>query len=158
MNAQEQMIDSFYTAFGKRDYATMIRCYHPNVEFNDPVFSLKGKQVGAMWHMLCEAGKDMQMHFGGIQANENEGRVHWEPRYTFSATGRKVHNIIDTQFRFQDGLIIWQKDTFDFWRWSRLALGPSGIFLGWTPIVRNKVRATAAGNLAKFIANHPEYQ
>ncbi len=59
-----QIIESFYTAFQHRDYAEMIACYHPEVHFSDPVFpNLHGKQAKAMWHMLCERGKDLQVTF-----------------------------------------------------------------------------------------------
>ena len=51
-----------------------------------------------------------------------------------------------------DGLITRHRDRFDFWRWSRQALGPAGWLLGWTPLLRAKVRATAAGNLDRFLA------
>jgi len=63
-----------------------------------------------------------------------------------------VHNIIDARFTFNDGLIASHRDTFDFWRWSRQALGPTGLMLGWTPLLRNKVRSRAASNLATFVS------
>jgi len=44
--------------------------------------------------------------------------------------------------------------SFDFWAWSRQALGLPGWLLGWTPWLRRKVRATAARNLAKFMATN----
>ena len=152
------LIETFYTAFQQKDYATMNSCYHDNVQFSDPVFTdLKGKQAKAMWHMLCERGKDLQLVFNNVQAQENGGIAHWEATYTFS-TGRKVHNVIDATFTFEDGKIMTHKDRFDLWKWTRMALGPSGMLLGWTPMVQNKVRTTAMGGLEKFIAAHPEYQ
>ena len=45
----------------------MIECYHPEIHFKDEVFNLNGKKVGAMWHMLCERGKDLEISF---KANE----------------------------------------------------------------------------------------
>jgi hypothetical protein len=59
-----------------------------------------------------------------------------------------VVNEIDASMRFEDGLIIEHRDSFDFWKWSRMALGPSGLLLGWTPMVRNKVRAQSKLMLA----------
>ena len=72
-------------------------------------------------------------------------------RYTFSATGRKVLNRIDASFEFRDGLIVRHIDRFDFWRWSRQALGTPGLLLGWTGFLRGKVRAKAAASLAAFV-------
>ncbi|MCB9419767.1 MAG: nuclear transport factor 2 family protein [Ardenticatenaceae bacterium] len=157
MSANRELIEQFYTAFQQRDYSGMIACYHPEIRFSDPVFTdLHGHQAKAMWHMLCERGQDLQVDFRDIQADERNGRAHWEAIYTFS-TGRKVHNIIDAAFAFQDGLIIWHQDSFDLWRWTRMALGPMGMFLGWMPMVQNRVRETALQSLTTFIAKHPEY-
>ena len=51
-----------------------------------------------------------------------------------------------------EGLIATQRDRFDFWAWSRQALGPPGLLLGWTPMLKTKVRAGAAKNLAAYMA------
>ncbi|MGQ0604112.1 MAG: nuclear transport factor 2 family protein, partial [Anaerolineales bacterium] len=152
------LIENLYSSFQRRDHAGMAVCYHPAATFEDGAFSLKGKEVPAMWHMLCEGGKDLEVTFSGIEAYATTGRAHWEARYTFSTTGRKVHNIIDAWFRFKDGLIIEHRDSFDFWRWSRMALGPSGVLLGWTSLMQNRVQRTARGRLEKFIQQHTEYQ
>jgi ketosteroid isomerase-like protein len=158
MKSNQELIQTFYTAFQQRDHAGMIACYHPDIHFSDPVFTdLRGNQAKAMWHMLCERGQDLQVVFSDLWADEGNGRAHWEATYTFS-TGRKVHNIIDAAFAFQDGLIIRHQDSFHLWRWTRMAIGPMGLFLGWTPVVQNRVRETAVQSLKKFIANHSEYQ
>jgi hypothetical protein len=158
MHPNEQVLQAFYSRFAERDHAGMIAWYAPGIEFSDPVFTLGGKRVGAMWHMLCEAGQDLEVTVGDIHADDTRGRAHWQARYTFAVTGRKVHNIIDAAFRFEQGKIVWHQDRFDLWRWTRLALGPVGLFLGWTPLLRNRVRRVARSRLERFIANHPQYQ
>lgn len=158
MHNHTDLIKQFYSAFQQKDYRGMIACYHPQIAFSDPVFTdLKGKQAGAMWHMLCERGKDMTLTFEGVEAQGDTGSAHWEAVYSFGSAKRRVHNIIDAAFTFQDGKIIRHRDTFDFWRWSRMALGPSGLLLGWSPFIQNKVRQTAHKGLMAFIAVHPEY-
>ena len=145
------LLDSFYSAFSKRDGDAMAACYHPEARFSDPVFpDLRGEDIGRMWKMLCERGKDLTLEYSGIEAGDTSGVAHWEADYTFSTTGRKVHNIIDARFTFTDGLIATHQDDFGFWRWSRQALGAPGLLLGWTPIVQNKVRAEAAKGLAQY--------
>lgn len=157
MNNQT-LIEAFYTAFQQRDHAGMIACYHPDIHFSDPVFTdLQGNRAKAMWHMLCERGTDLQVTFNDVVVNGRSATAHWEATYTFYGD-RKVYNIIDAAFLFQDDLIIDHQDSFDLWRWTRMALGPTGTFLGWTPMVQKKVRETAVSNLNKFIAKHPEYQ
>jgi hypothetical protein len=130
--------------------------------FEDEAFSLRGRdEIGAMWRMLCtvrdKGMADWKLDFGGIDCDDEVGIAHWEPTYRFSATGRVVHNIIDASFEFdRDGLILKHRDRFDFWRWSRQALGLPGVLLGWSPLLRNKVRAQAASNLARFRAVQAE--
>lgn len=158
MASNAQLIEQFYRSFASHDYAGMQSCYDAAIDFADPVFTVQGKRAFAMWHMLVLSGKDMQLTFSSVQADADRGSAHWEARYTFSATKRPVLNIIDAEFKFNNGKIVWHRDHFDFWKWSRQALGLSGTLLGWSPIVHNKVRATAAANLDKFIASHPEYQ
>jgi hypothetical protein len=130
----------------------MVACYAPDVTFSDPVFpALTGDEARGMWRMLCERGKDLRLEFNAIQADDRTGSAHWEAWYTFSASGRKVHNVIEASFTFSNGLIASHVDRFDFYRWSRQALGPAGMLLGWTPLLQNKVRKTAARSLASFL-------
>ncbi len=155
MHDNAALLTRFYTAFSERDGDAMAACYHPDAEFSDPVFpELKGKEPGAMWRMLTARADDLVVRFSGIEADDTAGKAHWEADYTFSATGRFVKNVIDAEFTFEDGLIRTHVDTFDFYRWSRMALGTTGLLLGWTPIVKNKVRGQAGAQLQKFIAKH----
>lgn len=151
MHPHAVLIQSFYDAFARRDAEAMVACYHPQVHFSDPVFpDLQGQAAGDMWRMLCGRAQDLVIRSSNIQADDQTGSAHWDADYTFSATGRMVHNRIDAAFRFQDGKIIDHKDTFDLYAWTRMALGVSGILLGWTPMVQNKVRGQAAAGLAAF--------
>lgn len=146
------LLERFYTAFGERDAETMVACYADDAKFSDPVFpDLDAKHVRGMWRMLCERGADLELEHSGIEADDTSGKAHWEARYTFSATGRKVHNIIDASFKLRDGKIIEHHDVFDFWRWSRQALGATGVLLGWTPMVKNKIRRVAGKQLDRYL-------
>ena len=152
MHPNEELIGIFYTSFQKLDAEAMARCYHPDIRFSDPVFpNLSASEAGAMWRMLCSQAKNFEVTFTDVQANEQKGKAHWEARYDFSATGRRVHNKIDAEFEFQDGKIIKHTDTFDFWKWSSMALGPAGLLLGWTPVLRRKVQKQASERLARFM-------
>jgi hypothetical protein len=104
--------------------------------------------------MLCARSKDFALEFRDVRADDRQGSAHWDARYTFSKTGRSVLNRIDATFEFRDGKIVRHVDRFDFWKWSSQALGPMGLFLGWTPIVRGAVRRQAAEQLAAWSAAH----
>jgi ketosteroid isomerase-like protein len=141
-------ITRFYTAFTQRDWSTMGSCYAEDAHFSDPVFpDLDASGVRAMWKMLLTSGTDLRVTFKVMEESATGGVCEWEAYYTFSKTGRHVRNSIRSEFGLRDGRIIRQRDHFNFWRWSRQALGASGLFLGWSPIVKNKVRAIAAAGL-----------
>jgi ketosteroid isomerase-like protein len=151
--ANAALISRFYEAFGRRDHVEMARCYAPNARFSDPAFGeLQGAEVPAMWRMLCERGNDLEVSYRDVETHDDRGSAHWDADYTFSATGRKVHNSIDASFRFADGLIAEHDDRFGMWRWSRQALGPTGLFFGWSPVVKKRVTEQARENLSEFMA------
>jgi SnoaL-like domain len=152
-------IHELYSAFAALDTQRMAACYAPNASFEDEAFSLRGKEeIMGMWGMLCDAvkekgRKEWKLTFSNVQASGTQGSAHWEPIYLFSTTGRIVHNIIDAEFTFDaQGLILTHRDRFDFWRWSRQALGAPGALLGWSAFLRNKVKSQANKSLQKYLA------
>ena len=158
MSSNAETIEAFYRAFQERDHAAMAACYHPDVHFSDPVFTdLHGDEAGAMWHMLCDQGADLDVSFGDVTAEGDAGTAHWEARYTFSPTGRFVHNRVDASFVFEDGRIVRHVDDFDLWRWTRMALGTTGLVTGWSSLTQNKVRETARRGLQRFMGEHDEH-
>ncbi len=153
MHDNERLVRSLYEALGRRDGTAMVACYARGACFSDPVFpALCGAEVGDMWRMLCARASGIRVEVANVVADEATGRADWQAWYPFSGTGRPVHNVIHAEFRFRDGLILTHVDDFDFWRWSRQALGAPGMLLGWSWLLRRKVRAQAAGSLAKFRA------
>ena len=150
--ANSALIERFYAAFARRDSAGMLACYHPAVTFSDPVFpALDASGAAAMWTMLCKRGKDLEIVVSDIAAGATTGRAHWIANYTFSATGRRVTNRVDAAFEFRDGLIVRHADRFSLWRWSAMALGAKGLFLGWLPQVKAAIRRQAAQALAAYV-------
>jgi hypothetical protein len=150
-------VERLYAAFARLDGEAMAACYASDARFADEVFTLQGQaQVGGMWRMLCESVKssDAARAAWRIEAsNLTDRSAHWEAHYLFSATGRRVHNVIDAEFTFDaQGLIATHRDRFDFARWARQALGLPGWLLGWSPWLRRKVQTQAAGNLQRFLA------
>lgn len=146
------VVRDFYEAFARRDGEKMAATYDDGIQFSDPVFpSLKGDEARGMWRMLCSRSKDLQVSYTIVDANEDEALVRWDAWYTFAKTQRKVHNVVHSELKLRGNRIVLHADDFDFWRWSRQALGPAGWALGWTPWLRNKVRAEAGGALAAFL-------
>jgi ketosteroid isomerase-like protein len=154
--ANAALIERFYSAFARRDVEAMLACYCADVAFRDPVFGeLAGRKVRAMWRMLNARAADLAVEFARVAATERDGTAHWEARYTYSVTGRPVHNRIDATFGFRDGLIARHIDRFSLWRWAAMALGVKGALLGWLPPVRSAIRSRAAKGLAAYMAANP---
>ena len=156
----KEFIVRFYSAFQILNYEAMQKAYHPDAKFYDPVFGdLNSSEVKAMWEMLLIKSQDLQVAFSNVHATKTEGRCRWEAWYTFSKTGRFVHNVIQSTFEFKDGKIYRQRDIFSIWRWSRHSLGIVGLLLGWSPLIQNRVKSAARNNLKKFMQhNQPKAQ
>ena len=134
MQANEEIIARFYSAFQKRDYQTMNDCYSEDIVFSDPVFMvLKGDEVRAMWEMLCKNAKDFSLTFSDIELLDEEyATCKWVATYTFSKTGRKVVNKIKAYMKIHEGKIVEHSDAFRLSTWIVQALGWKVVWFGWT--------------------------
>lgn len=154
MTASQQTATRFYRAFQSGDAAVMASCYHPELQFSDPVFGkLSHQEACGMWGMLLERSKGhLQVEFDVLSADASEVQVQWVASYPFGKSKRPVTNVIVAKMRFEGGLIVQHHDRFDFWKWSRQALGMSGWLLGWTPFLQNKVRQQSRQLLKKHLS------
>lgn len=162
MHPHQATIEAFYHAFAMLDPETMAVCYAEDARFTDAVFRLRGRrEVAAMWHMLCRSVKtsgrqDWKLDYCVLRADDQQVLACWSVRYRFGAQGNTVHNSVQTRFVFdRDGRIVQHEDQFDFWRWSRQALGTRGWLLGWTPMLQHRVRAHARRRLDAYLAQAP---
>jgi ketosteroid isomerase-like protein len=149
------LLQRLFTGLIQHDHQSMADCYHPEGAFAGIAFDLHGKtQIHAMWHMICEG--DIQASFDVVSADHNMGQVSLVDDYTFTSTGRKVHNVIDSHFSFRDGRIIEHRDFCDARAWANMALGGArGFFAGRLHFLRSY---KARKMLEAFIAQHPEYR
>jgi hypothetical protein len=131
------------------------RAERPQIEMIGSVphgCQLRGEEPGAMWRMLTSRADDLRIQLVEHDADETTGTAHWLADYTFTQTGRKVHNDVQARFPFADGLIAEHDDSFGFHSWARQALGLPGLLLGWTPIIQGPVRRRARAGLDEFMA------
>jgi len=151
--ANRDLIRTLYEALDRGDGEAMAACYSPTARFHDPAFGdLTGEQAGDMWRMLTERAEDLTVELAEHDADEETGTARWIARYTFTDTGRPVVNDVRARFRFADGRIVEHVDEFSFFAWSRQALGPLGLALGWTPVLPALVRRRTRGRLDAFRA------
>jgi ketosteroid isomerase-like protein len=155
MHQQASLLNKLYTSLDQKNHVGMIDCYHPDAEFKDIAFDLRGKkQIHAMWHMISQT--DLRASFKILRVDDQIGSVELVDDYTFGDTGRRVHNVIRSDVRFRDGLIIQHHDTCDALKWGLQALGPARGVMAWlVPAIR---RARAKKKIDAFIESHPEYQ
>lgn len=152
MHPNQQLLSSFYEAFQQKDYATMQACYADTAMFTDAVFqNLDAAHVRNMWEMLIKRGKDLELTFSNVEANDTTGSADWTATYTFNQTKRRVVNHVRANFAFENGKIVNHTDRFDFYNWSKQALGLSGLLLGWTGFMQKKVQQTALKSLTEYM-------
>jgi hypothetical protein len=142
--------ERFYDAFSVADHHTMGLMYAPTATFSDPVFPmLSGPEAALMWEMLLTRSKDFSVSYN-VREDDSRAEVVWVARYRFGRKSRQVENRVRTEMTFQAGRIVRQVDRFNFWLWSRQALGLPGWLLGWTPVVQKKVQTDAQQQLILF--------
>jgi ketosteroid isomerase-like protein len=152
MNNIGNVTDKFYTAFSMLDYKAMNNCYSADAVFSDPVFGiLQGEAIKCMWEMLCKNAIDFSVSFQHLTTDDDYVTYKWTAKYTFSKTGRKVVNNVTAYIQVQNNLIVEHTDEFDFYKWSRQALGLPGLLFGWSSVIKNKVRKNARENLESFM-------
>lgn len=147
-------------SLNQHDHKAMAGCHHLNAKFTDIAFDLRSKkQIHAMWHMICRPEGhegDIAAMFHVVHADDRRGWVNLVDDYTFSSTGRKIINVIDSHFCFENGLIIEQRDFCDPHAWAAMALGGVGGFLASRSHFLRSFKARQ--RLHKFVEEHSEYQ
>ncbi|MGB1696837.1 MAG: nuclear transport factor 2 family protein [Thermoplasmatota archaeon] len=131
----------YWEALAAGDGKAMAACYAEDAEFQDEVFHLHGADIGTMWTGLFRPGADVKVQTHPLRETDGVITGTWEAWYAFQ--GRPIHNVIHSTFLVEDGLIVSQRDRFNFWKWTRMALGLKGTLLGWTPMVRKAVQKQA---------------
>ena len=106
--------------------------------------------------------------FRNPQADDRAGSVQWQCNYEFkkeeNSTPRPVHNVIESAFRFENGLIREQHDTCDFEKWADQALDIVrpilelfGTLIEHKNLIQGKVQQAAKKKIEAFMALHREY-
>ena len=157
MHANGVLLQRLFTALDDHDHATMAGCYHPAATLRDIAFDLSGRpEIHGMWHMICE-NTDIRATFEVLHADDLKGRVALVDHYTFTDTPRKVRNVIDARFRFENGLIVQHQDHCDARAWAGMAFsgGVRAFLAGNFRIVRS---LAARHKLSEFHHAHPQDQ
>jgi ketosteroid isomerase-like protein len=150
MHPHAALLQTLFGALARHDAQAIADCYHPDAIFHDIAFDLRGRtEIHAMWRMVC-AG-DIRATFDIMSADDEAGHVRVVDEYTFTETGRRVRNVIESRFRFADHLVIEHRDQCDPRVWADMAIGGVGGFLaGRVEVLR---RWKARRKLRRFAAS-----
>ena len=145
-------IERLYSALRCGDANAAARLYTDDAHFSDIAFDLEGREsIRQMWRFV--SSRQPSVTFQGIQADDTQGKGHWQADYVFSETGRPVSNLIESSFSFQDGLIKLHHDRCNAWVWANQAFGfPKSLVPSLFPSLR---RAKAAVLLTQFSKENP---
>lgn len=148
MHSNGVLLQQLYSSLDCHNFEAMANCYHPEATFHDIAFDLEGKdRIREMWRMICIG--DIRATFEVVRADDREGVVKLVDEYTFTDTGRRLRNSIESRFRFRDGLIIEHRDACDARAWASAALG------GFTGFMAGRIRFlrawTARAKLRRFV-------
>ncbi|KEO83655.1 nuclear transport factor 2 family protein [Tumebacillus flagellatus] len=137
MHPNKQLLIDFFTAIQNNDVQALSDCYHENVHDSDDILDdLYGEDARAMLNWVVSTRERARvLGFRILDVTETHGRARWELEYRSARSGRLRHREIESEFRFENGKIVWHHDYFDWGRWARRAFGPHGTFVSWRPIV-----------------------
>ncbi|MGB0885830.1 MAG: nuclear transport factor 2 family protein [Chitinophagales bacterium] len=151
----ETIVKNFFEAFQKLDSKTMNSFLAKNISFDDPAFGkLNGDEVKYMWQFLTKNAKNFSLEFEIISTTKNKLEAKWTAHYTFSATGNKVVNHVNSSFTIKNDKITNHKDEFDLKKWAKQALGKAiGIF-GPSFLLKKGIQAQSKQLLKKYMSKN----
>src|SRR5215468_7031152 len=126
----------------------MASLYAPGAHFRDPVFQLEGADIGGMWRALLGRAKEFSVTYTVAQVAPGRGSVEWTARYLFGGK-RKVVNVILSELALENGLIVDQRDSFDFPLWAKQAIGLPGRLFGRFAFFQRAVSRKAMARLVE---------
>ncbi|MCK5781380.1 MAG: nuclear transport factor 2 family protein [Flavobacteriales bacterium] len=149
--SNKALIAKFFEGLKQQDLDMMLSCYHENIIFSDPAFGiLRKEKVFTMWKKILKEPRDLRIEYSSIEADEENGSAKWEAWYSFSVTGKLVHNKIESRFVFKDNLIAEQHDSFFLRKWAAQAFGLKGRLIGGTSYFRERIQHFTMKALERF--------
>lgn len=149
-----QALERFFDAMQRCDTEALRTSYHPALRFDDPLISTTsvGDRLdwcGMLWSPRDADGQRIwQLELEEVRTRGALATARWNLRYRYTPTKRLIDQALHSHFSFDaDGRITTQRDSFDFWRWSRQAHGLLGLLLGWTPLMWDQAREQARASL-----------
>jgi SnoaL-like domain len=155
------VVTRFFDAFAQSDWQTMARCYHDKASFSDPIYpDLREERIVYMWHQLLGGAQQsgakskpkktlgleqLKLEYRILFGDERKAQVGWTATYVVG--GRSVSNEVLSTLAIWDDKIVRHVDEYNFWRWSRQALGLTGLAFGAMPWYQRSVQRSAQSRL-----------
>jgi hypothetical protein len=157
------VVGRFFEALALSDWQTMARCYHDKASFSDPIYpDLREERIVYMWHELLAAATDnapkekstnrlnltdLLLEYRILFGDERKAQVQWTATYRYGK--RSVRNEVLSTLAIWDDKIVRQVDEYNFWSWSRQALGLPGLVFGAMPWYQRSVQRSAQSRLVQ---------
>ncbi|SCY07660.1 SnoaL-like domain-containing protein [Nonlabens sp. Hel1_33_55] len=146
------LLTQFYKGLKNANASNMTALYKDNSHFKDPVFGdLHGEHAISMWHMLFSKNNQVKISYKIIEATPTYGKVQWTANYLNGSNKRPVTNHVTANFKLADGEIVNHVDSFNLSKWSRQALGVSGLLMGWSSFMKNQIQKKTNSLLDHYI-------
>lgn len=122
--------------------------YHPKAEYMDELFSLKYREILALWYSCMLPEMKLEVKVKSIEQFKDVVVTKWTISYTISSINRRITLDEIGRFEFEDGLIIRHTDKYSFHSWCTQALGVAGMLASWSKWLRSKVRNQAYSSIS----------
>lgn len=151
----KEVVERFYTAFSKSDYAVLASCLSQNIIYHDPIFGLlEADQVFNLWQMKCERLRNFSFEFSNIQELDREYvSCNWKISFFHRPTGDVVTMPGKAYMRIIDEKITEHSDGYKLSEWLAVTKGWKGKLLGWTHAMQRKEQNIYRKLLERYIKN-----
>ncbi|MFV0605667.1 MAG: nuclear transport factor 2 family protein [Niabella sp.] len=136
----KEIVENFYEAFSKLDYADLTRYLSADIIYHDPIFGLlEGDVVFSMWQMKCERLKHFSFHINNFQQIDDEYiTCEWQATFLNGRTGKMVTMPAKAFMRILDGKITEHSDGYKLSHWLTVTKGWKGMLFGWTGYMKRR--------------------
>ncbi|MFA5899664.1 MAG: nuclear transport factor 2 family protein [Hyphomicrobium sp.] len=134
--------EGLFLALRRRDATGVAACYDQDAVFSSPIIGdVRGADVEALWRAIFAATCDSTLSFTIVDLGLTSARVEGIAKYSLLASGRSVTSRFNSALHIRDLRVMQHDDNFDAWAWASMALGPTGLLLGWSKAWRRRMVA-----------------
>lgn len=126
--------EEFFRDIKRGSSEKVVAAYLPDAVLDNPVIGhVAGDDIRHLWTTFLHRTREHRLEFTLTSVVGTKVLVDWTTQHEFFETGRPIALSGTSELTFADGHIKLHRDTFDWRKWLRQALGPSGLILSYLP-------------------------